>query len=295
MGIMGSTKNNGNSNSNNNMTSTTVTNTETRPTVAIMRPVRYEQDSIQVCRTAGFDVISAPMIEILDKRDEHFDGFVSRILAGQSDIVIFTSANGIDHTLDKVTDRDAFITALNRITTIAIGPKTREAALEQGIEISFMPESYSSEGLVEAIRNDVQGKVVDIARSSHGAPILVEGLKAAGAEVFETQVYEIAIPVRGSAQEELIQAILDKTVDAVVFTSSMMVRNFLEMASQMGCKDEVIGMLNDEGVVVAAIGHPTSNTLNIYKIQVNIISNEYTFNALINETRKSFIRSDLHE
>ena len=127
------------------------------------------------------------------------------------------------------------------------------------------------------------------------AKILVEGLKAAGAEVFETQVYEIAIPVRGSAQEELIQAILDKTVDAVVFTSSMMVRNFLEMASQMGCKDEVIGMLNDEGVVVAAIGHPTSNTLNIYKIQVNIISNEYTFNALINETRKSFIRSDLHE
>ncbi|KAF5412454.1 MAG: uroporphyrinogen-III synthase [Candidatus Methanocomedens sp.] len=262
--------------------------TDTRLTVAIMRPVRYEQDSIQLCQKAGFDVISAPMIEILDKKDEYFDGFVSRILAGQSDIVIFTSANGIDHTLDKVPGRDAFITALNRITTIAIGPKTREAALEQGIEISFMPESYSSEGLVETIRNNVRGKVVDIARSSHGAPVLVEGLKAAGAEVFETQVYEIAAPARDSAQEELIQAIIDKTVDAVVFTSSMMVRNFLEMASQMGCKDEVIRMLNDSGIVVAAIGHPTSNTLNMNKIQVNIISNEYTFNALIKEVKKEF-------
>ncbi|MDF1532428.1 MAG: uroporphyrinogen-III synthase [ANME-2 cluster archaeon] len=266
-------------------------NTDTRPTVAIMRPVRYEQDSMQVCRQAGFDVISAPMIAILDKRDEYFNGFVSRILAGQSDIVIFTSANGIDHTLDKVPDRDAFIAALNRLTTIAIGPKTREAALEQGIVISFMPESYSSEGLVEAIRNDVRGKVVDIARSSHGAPVLVEGLKADGADVFETQVYEITSPVRGSAQEALIQAILDKTVDAVVFTSSMMVRNFLEMASQMGCKDEVIRKLNDEGIVVAAIGHPTSNTLNIYKIPVTIISNEYTFKALIEETRKFFFVS----
>ncbi len=262
--------------------------TDTRLTVAIMRPVRYEQDSIQLCQKAGFDVISAPMIEILDKKDEYFDGFVSRILAGQSDIVIFTSANGIDHTLDKVPGRDAFITALNRITTIAIGPKTREAALEQGIEISFMPESYSSEGLVETIRNNVRGKVVDIARSSHGAPVLVEGLKAAGAEVFETQVYEIAAPARDSAQEELIQAIIDKTVNAVVFTSSMMVRNFLEMASQMGCKDEVIRMLNDSGIVVAAIGHPTSNTLNMNKIQVNIISNEYTFNALIKEVKKEF-------
>jgi len=262
--------------------------TDTRLTVAIMRPVRYEQDSIQLCQKAGFDVISAPMIEILDKKDEYFDGFVSRILAGQSDIVIFTSANGIDHTLDKVPGRDAFITALNRITTIAIGPKTREAALEQGIEISFMPESYSSEGLVETIRNNVRGKVVDIARSSHGAPVLVEGLKAAGAEVFETQVYEIAAPARDSAQEELIQAIIDKTVNAVVFTSSMMVRNFLEMASQMECKDEVIRMLNDSGIVVAAIGHPTSNTLNMNKIQVNIISNEYTFNALIKEVKKEF-------
>jgi len=274
-----------------NMASTNINadiNIDTRPTVAIMRPVRYEPDSIQVCREAGFDVISAPMIEILDKRDEYFDGFVFRILAGQSDIVIFTSANGIDHTLDKVPDRDTFITALNRNTTIAIGPKTREAAQEQGIEISFMPESYSSVGLVEAFRNDVQGKVVDIARSSHGAPVLVEGLKAVGAEVFETQVYEIASPPRDSAQEKLIQAIIDKTVDAVVFTSSMMVWNFLEMASQMGCKEEVVRMLNDGCIVVAAIGHPTSNTLNMNKIHANIISNEYTFNALINEVKKEF-------
>lgn len=267
-------------------------NTGTRPTVAIMRPVRYEQESIQICQRAGFDVISSPMIEILDKRDGYFDGFVSRVLAKESDIVIFTSANGIDRTLDKVPDRGAFIAALNRLTTIAIGPRTREAALEQGIEVSLMPESYSSEGLVEAIRNDVQEKVVDIARSSHGAPILVEGLKAAGSNVFETQVYEIASPARGRPQEKLIQAILDGTVDAVVFTSSMMVRNFLEMASQMGYKDEVIGTLNGEDIIVAAIGHPTSKTLNIYKIHVTIVSHEYTFKALIDETRKFFFTSD---
>jgi uroporphyrinogen-III synthase len=258
------------------------------PTIAIMRPARYEQDSMQICRQAGFEVISAPMIEILGKKDEHFDGFVSRVLEGKSDIVIFTSANGIDHTLDKVPDRDVFINALNRLTTIAIGPKTKEAAEEQGVEISFMPESYSSKGLVEAIRHKGKGKVVDIARSSHGATVLVDGLKAAGAEVFETQVYEIARPVRSSPQEELIQAILDRTVDAVVFTSSMMVRNFLDLASQMGVRDTVILVLNSEGMVVAAIGHPTANTLNMYKIQVTIVSGEYTFKALIHEVKKEF-------
>jgi uroporphyrinogen-III synthase len=275
---MGSTNTNNNTNS----------NTNTRPTIAIMRPERYEQDSVQICRQAGFEVISAPMIEILGKKDEHFDGFVSRVLTGMSDIVIFTSANGIDHTLDKVPDQEVFINALNRLTTIAIGPKTREAAEEQGIEISFMPESYSSAGLVEAIRHKGKGKVVEIARSSHGAAVLVDGLKAAGAEVFETQVYEIARPAKDSAQEELVQAIMDQTVDAVVFTSSMMVRNFLDLASQMRVRDTVIQVLNSKGMVVAAIGHPTANTLNVYKIQVTTVSSEYTFKALIHEVKKEF-------
>ena len=270
-----------------NMGSTN-TNNKHGPTVAIMRPERYEQDSVQICRQAGFEVISAPMIEIMGKKDEYFDGFVSRVLTGKSDIVIFTSANGIDHTLDKVPDRDVFINALNRLTTIAIGPKTREAAEEQGIEISFMPESYSSTGLVEAIGHKVKGKVVDIARSSHGAPVLVDGLKAADAEVFETQVYEIARPAKDSTQEKVIQAIMDQTVDAVVFTSSMMVRNFLDLASQMGLRDKVIQVLNSEGMVVAAIGHPTANTLNIHKIQVTTVSSEYTFKALIHEVKKEF-------
>ena len=129
---------------------------------------------------------------------------------------------------------------------------------------------------------------MDIARSSHGARLLVDGLKAAGAEVFETQVYEIARPAKDSAHEGLIQAILDQTVDAVVFTSSMMVRNFLDLASQMGVRDAVIQVLNSEDMVVAAIGHPTANTLNMYEIQVTIVSSEYTFKALIHEIKKEF-------
>jgi uroporphyrinogen-III synthase len=265
------------------------------PLIAIMRPKRYEAESIHICQAAGFEVISAPMIEILDKKDEYFDGFVERVLAGRSDIVIFTSANGIDHTLDKIAVREEFIQALNRCQTIAIGPKTREAAQTKGITISFVPQSYSSECLVQAIAPDVKGKVVEIARSSHGAPILVEGLEKAGAEVFETQVYQIARPVRNAQQEKLIQALIEKKVDSIAFTSSMMVRNLFELASEMGVQDTLTEALNSQDLVVAAIGDPTSKTLNIYKLQVNIISKEYTFEALINEVQKEFdiLMSDL--
>lgn len=253
-----------------------------------MRPIRYELNSIRICQEAGFNVISVPMIEILDKKDNNFDAFVQRVQSGTSDIVIFTSANGIDYTLDKVPHRETFISALNRCRTIAIGPMTGEAATARGINIALIPGSYSSEGLVEAVKHEVQGKVVDIARSSHGAAVLVDGLKAAGASVFETQVYEITRPQRNREQEDLINALIERKVDAIVFTSSMMVRNLFDLSIEMGKKDELKAALNDQGMVVAAIGHPTAKTLDIYKIQVNIISKQYIFEALIREVRRKF-------
>jgi uroporphyrinogen-III synthase len=262
--------------------------TTSQPTIAIMRPSRYEQDSIQICKEAGFQVISAPMIEILDKKDEYFEHFVSRVLTGTTDVVIFTSANGIDHTLNKIQNRDTFIAALNRRKVIAIGPKTRDAAQNHGITIAFMPGSYSSESLVEAIKHDVRGKVVDIARSSHGAPVLIEGLKTAGACVSETQVYEITRPKRNKKQETLIRGLIDGTIDAIVFTSSMMVNNFFELAFLMGVKDQVTAALNSERIIVGSIGHPTAHRLNTYKIYINVVPDEYTFNALIDEVRKEF-------
>lgn len=259
-----------------------------RPLIAIMRPRRYEAESIPICEAAGFTVLSAPMIEIVDKKDPYFDDFTARVMAGKSDIVIFTSANGIDHTLDKIADREEFIQALNRCRTIAIGPRTRKAAENLGIAISFIPQSYSSEGLVQAVEQDVKGKVVDIARSSHGAPVLVEGLVKAGALVHETQVYEILRPERNAQQEKLVHALLDGTVDAIAFTSSMMVRNLFELASQMGVRDGITKALNSENLIVAAIGDPTARTLNTYKIHVHCISAEYTFEALIGEIQKEF-------
>jgi uroporphyrin-III C-methyltransferase len=263
---------------------------KSRPTLVIMRPGRYEQDSIQLCKEAGFDVISIPMIEIQDKKDEHFDGFVSRVLSGKSDIVIFTSANGIDHTLNKLPDKSErveFIEALNRCQVIAIGPRTSDAANDQGINITLVPKSYSSQILVEAIKKDVSGKVVDIARSSHGAAILIDGLKAANASVYETQVYEITRPQINNKQKEMIKSMLDGKVDAIVFTSSMMVRNLIDLTSQLDVRNKIITTLNDRKVVVGAIGHPTADTLKEYGILVDVSPKEFTFQALIDEIQRA--------
>ncbi|MEZ5336169.1 MAG: uroporphyrinogen-III synthase [Methanolobus sp.] len=98
-----------------------------KPVIAIMRPESYLKKSAELAVSMGFDPITVPLIELAGMKDEYFDGFVDRVMSGVSDYVIFTSANGIDYTLRKIDDRDAFIAALNATKVIAIGPTTAES------------------------------------------------------------------------------------------------------------------------------------------------------------------------
>ncbi len=249
--------------------------------IAIMRPAGYLTESVRLAESMGFKAITAPMIDVVDKTDANFRGFVERILEGSVDYVIFTSANGVEFTLLKLNSPDEFIDQLNETKVVAIGPMTKEALLKNGINVSIMPDSYSSEGLVEML-SGLEGSVIEIARSSHGAPELVKGLIEKGAKVHETQVYETIRP-RDERHKKLMEQALAGRIDIFAFTSSMMVRNFMAIAGDMGIQDEIIRILNEK--TVAAIGKPTSETLSGFGVHVGIMPERYTFEDLLKECK----------
>jgi uroporphyrinogen-III synthase len=250
--------------------------------IAIMRPASYLAESVRLATSLGFGTITAPMIDVVDKTDANFKGFVERVMAGEVDYVIFTSANGVEFTLLKLNEPQEFIEQLNKTHVVAIGPRTKNALLETGIRVSFVPESYSSEGLVEQLKG-IEGAVIEIARSSHGAPELVEGLQEKGAIVHETQVYQIINP-RDERHAALMERALAGEVDIFAFTSSMMVRNFMALAYEMGARNEIIRVLNEK--TVAAIGKPTADTLSEFGVKVKVMPDHYTFEALLLECRE---------
>jgi len=251
-----------------------------RPVLAIMRPKRYLKDSVELAKDMGFEPLAVPMIELEGMKDEFFDGFVERVMAGKSDYVIFTSANGIDFTLDKIPadEHEKFIAALNSTKVIAIGPTTRKALDDMGINVLGMPGVYSSEGLVEYLCSDVKGKVIDTARSFYGSTLLIDGLKSCGAEIHETNVYTLTKP-DGQEQAEFIRKVLAGEVDVFAFTSSMMVRNFFEHATDQVTKSDVIGIMNKS--VVAAIGEPTAQTIESYGVRVSVTPGKFTFEEIL--------------
>jgi uroporphyrinogen-III synthase len=250
------------------------------PVLAIMRPESYREKSEALAQSYGFEPLYVPMIKLEGLKDEGFEPFIQRVLAGKSDYVVFTSANGITFTLDKLseTEKKNFITALKKTRVIAIGPNTEKELIKLEIDNPFLPGDYSSEGIVEALCSEVKGKTVDLARSAFGAKILIEGLEKCGATVYETHVYTLSIP-DGKIQKELIERTLAGEVDAFAFTSSMMVKGFMKHAEGLGAEETVKKTLNR--TVVGAIGTPTGNTLKKYGINADIIPDEFTFEALL--------------
>ncbi len=250
--------------------------------IAIMRPASYLAESIKLATSLGFDPVAAPFIDVVDRKDSNFKAFLNRVMKGESDYVIFTSANGVEFTLLKLKDPEEFIEHLNKTIVVAIGPKTQDALQKSGIRVSMVPESYSSQGIVEKL-SGIEGSVIEIARSTHGTPDLVNGLLKKGAVVYETQVYQIISP-KDERHEKLMRRALSGDVDIFSFTSSMMVKNFIALAEKMGIRDEMIRIMNEK--TVAAIGKPTSEILEKLGIIVKVMPLNYTFEELLLECKK---------
>ncbi|WP_058367527.1 uroporphyrinogen-III synthase [Haloparvum sedimenti] len=186
----------------------------------------------------------------------------------EADYVVLTSKTGVELAADAGwSPGDA--------TLVAIGPATAGAAREAGWTVELTPETYSSDGLVDLLSDRVDGALVEVARSDHGSPVLTDGLREAGAEVHETVLYRLVRPESAGESAELAAA---GELEAAAFTSSLTVEHFLDAAAERGVREAAVAGLND--AVVGTIGHPTRETAENHGIEVDVVPDDATFEAL---------------
>ncbi|GAB3420611.1 uroporphyrinogen-III synthase [Haloparvum alkalitolerans] len=185
-----------------------------------------------------------------------------------AEYVVLTSKTGVELAADAGwSPGDA--------TLVAIGPATADAAREAGWTVDLVPETYSSDGLVSLLADRVDGALVEVARSDHGSPVLTDGLREAGAEVHETVLYRLVRPEGAGESAELAAA---GELEAAAFTSSLTVEHFLDAAAERGVREAAVAGLND--AVVGTIGHPTRETAENHGIEVDVVPDDATFEAL---------------
>ncbi|ERG95668.1 uroporphyrinogen-III synthase [Haloquadratum walsbyi] len=254
------------------------------PRVGVFRPDDERMvAAVELLEEYGITAVPDPMLSVEPT------GTIPELdaVSDSSPFVVLTSKTGIEILADAGWSPTGS-------TLACIGPQTAAAARDVGWTVDLVPAEYSSQGLVDALTEQVANRSVIIARSDHGSETLINGLNAAGADVTETVLYRLVRPT-GTGQSAVMTA--GGELDAVCFTSSLTVEHFLEAAENRELRKEAIAGLNH--AIVGTIGEPTREAAEAHGINVDVTPADATFEylveAVVDELQNTQLSSNIDE
>jgi len=121
--------------------------------IIVTRSQEQAGSLVDQLRALGAEPIVCPTIRIEPSVDEErLRACVDRLSTYHW--LIFTSANGVSHFFRRLRELGKDIRDLKGIRICAIGPATGGAVEDRGIRVDLVPESFISEGVIEAFRKE---------------------------------------------------------------------------------------------------------------------------------------------
>ena len=190
--------------------------------------------------------------------------------------IVFTSYNAVKYFFGRLHENGLDTRALGRCRVCAVGPKTAAALEHFGVRADLVPPDYKAEGVVAVFAEmDMSGKRVLFPRGDRAREVIPDELARMGAQVTAPVAYANETPKEIPA--EVLQALEERRVDCVTFTSSSTVQN---LASILG-ENHFLHLM--DGVLVASIGPVTSKSCRDLGLEVHVEPAEYTLDALTAE------------
>jgi uroporphyrinogen-III synthase len=241
--------------------------------IVITRPPHKAADFADRLRDLGAEPVLLPMITIrpctdpapLDDALRHLDRY---------DWLILTSANTVTHIGQRLTTLK-----LKPVwpAVAVIGPATGKALQAYGVTPAVMPDKHIAEALFAALQEhtDLSGARVLLPQGDLARPVMADLLRAAGARVETVVAYENVRP-------EIDPTLLAVPFDAVTFTSSSTVQNFVESF------DDPLAVIGTGRI--ACIGPVTADTACKLGLPVHIVAEPHTVDGLIDALIAAFER-----
>jgi uroporphyrinogen III methyltransferase/synthase len=238
--------------------------------VLITRPRSQSDSFADALRSAGFEPIYFPVIEIRSIEDNpELEQALKNI--SKYDWIVFTSVNGVEVVSKKLGQ----FSPLPRVA--AIGPKTAEALRARGVTPDFVPEEYVAEAILPGL-GDLRGKWVLLPRAEIARKALPEAIVKAGGTAHEIAVYK-TLPAQPDAEG---LAALKSGVDAITFTSPSTVENFLAVVRKNGL--DPLNLPNNP--LFACIGPITEQAAREEGFANLVVAKEYTAEGLVEVIKK---------
>jgi uroporphyrinogen III methyltransferase/synthase len=248
--------------------------------VVVTRTRDQASELVNLLENYGAECIEYPTIslekvdsyEILDRALVEIDSF---------HWVLFTSINAVDYFFNRLFEQGKDVRDLKGPKVAAVGRVTAEALAGRGIKADLLPDEFTGDGLAETLISEgVTGLQILIPRALKAREILPERLSDAGAEVTVAPVYQNVLPKSSSGEQlkdDLCQALEEKSVDMLTFTSSSTVKNFVTLLDLN--LDELQKLMS--GVAIATIGPITAKTAENYGLKPDVQPAEYTIPGLV--------------
>ena len=256
-------------------------------TIIVTRAASQAADLTTMLEGYGAYVIVCPTIEIrepdnyerLDEALDHLYGY---------DWLIFTSTNGVDFFLKRLTDRGQQIDDLDEIKVCAIGQRTADKLHDAHIHVDLVPSQSTAEGVFTALAEfaggdeHLRGLNILLPRAAVGRDVLPDALQKAGARVDVVTTYQTVLP--DNIDRGKLAAMLAGSGDCIAFTSPSTIKNLAKLFDTHDLGKTL------PNIVVACIGSVTAEAAVEYGLHVDIQPNQFTTRDLAQAIADYFSR-----
>ena len=225
-------------------------------------------EPLKLVEHLGGGVACFPLIQITEFHSQD-ESFIARLALYEW--LIFTSQNAVEIFSEKLNRHGISVSELT-LKVAAVGTKTASALEAIGLQVSFIPTTYSADTFIIEFPSHL--KVTDrclFLKGSLAKDTIRNGLE----HVDEWTVYETTPNVKNAG--DLAEYLKSNPRVCTTFASPSAVQNFSK---------NVYSQVHLKTVTFAAIGHITAKSLIDHGLPVHIQAKSYTYLALIDEIAK---------
>jgi len=239
--------------------------------VVVTRAREQASGLSEMLRARGAEPIEFPLIRIEPPGDSYAALDAAVVRAGTYDWVCFASAPAVHAFCDRLAAGGKDARALATARLAAVGPATADALRARGLLADFQPEVATGASLGAELPGEAFGRNILIPRAEEGDGGLIAALEERDATLDIVTVYR-NVP-DGAGVDEVKARLAAGTIDAVTFTSSSTVKNFVTALE---------GTALPPGVAVACIGPSTAQTAReLLGREPDVVAEEPTVDGLV--------------
>jgi uroporphyrinogen-III synthase len=232
--------------------------------VAILETRAGEHLGELIARRGGVPLLAPALEEVPDVDPQLLASLIAQWRTDPFKMVIFQTGVGT-RALFQATDAAGLtgelLQLLSATVVVVRGPKPVGELKARKVRIDLRAATpFTTETILAASAEiPLRDARVLVQRYGEANRRLCEALAARGAEVREIATYRWGLPADLGPLNELLRALAESRVDAVVFTSAVQVHNLHAAAERAGSASQLASQLN--GLVIASIGPVCSRAL----------------------------------